>query len=110
MTFDEYRDVVLSTSGFPDQLCYLPTALCEEAGEAAGKFKKLARDHGVAIMAEVPEEAKEPILKELGDVLWYITAIANELGTDIADVANRNVEKVLGRVERGTLGGSGDDR
>ena len=53
---------------------------------------------------------KEEIRKELGDVLWYISQIANELKIPLDEVAEFNIEKLKDRMERGKLHGSGDNR
>ena len=53
----------------------------------------------------------EPLaVKELGDVLWYLTRSANELGYSLVDVAEINLIKLTSRKERGVLQGSGDER
>ena len=52
----------------------------------------------------------EGLKKELGDVLWYISALASDLGVTLEDVAADNVAKLRSRAERGVLGGSGDNR
>ena len=53
---------------------------------------------------------KDDLTKELGDVLWYLSAVANDLGIDLQSVAERNIKKLKSRQERGVLGGSGDNR
>jgi len=77
-----------------------------EAGEVQGKIKKIIRDNGGII---TPESIKE-IISELGDTLWYITSMCENLGITLADVAEANIEKLHDRRERGVLGGSGDYR
>ena len=59
--------------------------LGEEAGEVLGKIKKLIRDKNFS---------KSDIIKELGDCLFYITAIANYLGDDLQAVADANMAKL----------------
>ena len=76
--------------------------LVGEAGEVAEKVKKLLRDK--------TRFSPEDIIKELGDVVFYATALANYFGGDLAEVISTNVDKLDGREKRGTLGGSGDDR
>ena len=77
-----------------------------ECGEVQGKVKKIIRDCG----GEITEHAKQEIGKELGDVLWYIAATCRELGLNMDDVAQQNIDKLLSRQERGVLTGNGDNR
>ena len=80
--------------------------LVGESGEVAEKFKKLIRDkHGA-----LSNEDKKEIIKELGDILWYINAVAHLLGSNLEEVAQGNLDKVLSRKARGVQGGSGDNR
>jgi NTP pyrophosphatase (non-canonical NTP hydrolase) len=48
--------------------------------------------------------------KELGDVLWYVSQLASELGLELEQIAQGNLEKLLSRQRRGVLSGSGDER
>ena len=88
------------------QLMAQVLGLVGESGEVAEKFKKLIRDkQGI-----LSSEDKAEIIKELGDILWYINTVARLLGSDITEVAEKNLEKVLSRKERGVTTGSGDNR
>lgn len=80
--------------------------LVGESGEVAEKFKKLIRDK----QGKISEEDKQEILKELGDILWYINAVSNLLGSSLEEVAQKNLDKVLSRKARGQTQGSGDNR
>lgn len=80
--------------------------LVGESGEVAEKFKKLIRDKKGHISAE----DKADILKELGDILWYVNAVAHLLDSSLEEVAAHNIEKVLSRKQRGATTGSGDNR
>lgn len=113
MTIDEYQEIALSTLGdgqaFGDltpQLIDQVFGLVGESGEVAEKFKKLIRDH----KGRLTDEDKAEIIKELGDVLWYITTISHLLGSNLEDVARKNNEKLLSRKARGVIAGSGDNR
>ena len=77
-----------------------------EAGEVQGKIKKIIRDNGGFITSENVEEIK----KELGDVLWYVSSMCDNLGIKLEDVAEGNIKKLQDRRDRGTLHGSGDNR
>lgn len=106
---ENYQRLVLDTAIYPmkgSNITYPVLGLCGEAGEVAEKVKKVFRDDD----GTVRDEMREAIKKELGDVLWYITAICNELHLTLDEVIDTNREKILGRLERGTLRGSGDDR
>jgi NTP pyrophosphatase (non-canonical NTP hydrolase) len=67
-----------------------------EAGSVATEYKKLLRD-GPAHTA-----AKARIREELGDVLWYTSALATKLGLDLDDIARANLEKTRDRWLRTT--------
>jgi len=85
-----------------DRLTENTLGLCEEAGEVAGKIKKRIRDN--------TKVSPEAILAELGDVLFYTTALANYYDFNLAAVIEFNMTKLDGREARGTLKGSGDNR
>ncbi len=77
-----------------------------EAGELAGKVKKIFRDkHG-----EISETDREALKYELGDVLWYLAQIATELNLSLDDIAQANIEKLMSRLERNQIRGEGDYR
>jgi NTP pyrophosphatase (non-canonical NTP hydrolase) len=102
---------VTSRDGFMDRetamgVLYPVLKLAGEAGEVAEKLGKIIRDKG----GEISADDNHALRKELGDVLWYVTACANELGCDLEDIARVNLEKLESRVARGVLQGSGDDR
>jgi NTP pyrophosphatase (non-canonical NTP hydrolase) len=87
-------------------IVYPTMGLVNEAGEVAGKVKKIFRDHG----GEIGEEDRQALKKELGDVLWYLTQICTELDLTLQEVAEVNLEKLFSRLERGQIGGDGDER
>ena len=87
-------------------IVYPTLGLANEAGEVAGKIKKIFRDKGGVI-----EEADRQALKyELGDVLWYLTQICTELDLTLEEVAAANLEKLFSRQARGQIRGEGDER
>lgn len=96
-----YRDLEVVSN-----LTYPVLGMLNEAGEFAGKYKKIFRDKGGVI----DEETRQALRDELGDVLWYLTQICTNLGYSLDDLAIANLEKVLGRLERGTIHGNGDKR
>jgi NTP pyrophosphatase (non-canonical NTP hydrolase) len=102
MTFDEYQEFARSTAVYPEdcKVVYPTLGLCGEAGEVAEKIKKHMRD-GRSLVG---------VGLELGDVLWYISALADDLGVTLEEIAQSNVDKLQSRKERGKIGGSGDNR
>ncbi|HBB56690.1 TPA: hypothetical protein DEW47_03535 [Patescibacteria group bacterium] len=109
MNFKEYQEKSRKTALYPDNgsnFIYPTLGLAGEAGEVADKIKKVLRDKGGVIS----EETKKELEKELGDVLWYLSQIASELELSLENVAVKNIEKIYSRLERGKLGGSGDNR
>jgi len=109
MTADFYEMKAGQTAIFPEHkaLEYLALGLTSEAGEVAGKVKKLIRD-GADI--EDYELKKIAIASEVGDVLWYCAMLAKEVGVPLNDIMKENLKKLHGRKVRGTLHGSGDNR
>lgn len=85
---------------------YPALGLSEEAGEVAGKFAKAVRDCN----GKVDDTRKEEIVKELGDVLWFVSELCTSLGVSLSDVAQKNLDKLASRKERGVIHGSGDNR
>ena len=80
--------------------------LAGEAGETADKIKKVLRDKD----GMINEHDKLEIVKELGDVLWYVASIARYLNVSLEEVAQLNLEKLEGRRQRNLLRGEGDNR
>ncbi len=108
MTLIEYQNIIEQTKVYPENiaLLYCALGLCGEAGEVAEKIKKIYRDkEGI-----VSWEDKEAIKKEMGDCLWYITALSNELQITLEDIMETNYNKLIERRRTGTLHGSGDNR
>ncbi len=108
MEFAEYQRLSRRTAEYPRAawLAYPALGLAGEAGEVAEHAKKAIRDDG----GEVSEERRAAMAKELGDVLWYVSQLASELGLDLDELAQGNLEKLLSRQRRGVLSGSGDER
>ena len=108
MTFEEYQKEAQKTALYPEayRLVYPALGLAGEAGELANKVKKVLRHH----RRRLREEAREAILAERGDVLWYVAQVATDLGESLEAVAQANLAKLRSRKERGRLGGDGDDR
>lgn len=109
MNFEEYQKKSRKTAKYPEagnNFVYPTLGLAGEAGEVAEKIKKVIRDKG----GKIDDETRELIKKELGDVLWYVSQLATEIGLSLDDVANHNIEKLYSRLERGKINGEGDKR
>ena len=111
LTFAEYSAEAGTTRVYPGSgegmgLSYAVMGLAGEAGELANQAKKVLRDDG----GELTPERREKMAAELGDVLWYVAAVAHELGVDLEDAARHNLQKLRARADRGTLRGDGDVR
>ena len=87
-------------------IVYPTLGLANEAGEVAGKVKKIFRDK----RGQITEEDREALKQELGDVLWYLTQICTELDLTLEEVAAANIEKLFSRMDRNQIRGSGDSR
>jgi NTP pyrophosphatase (non-canonical NTP hydrolase) len=99
---NEYQREALSFRLPTADPSYAREGLAGEVGELLGYFAKCRRD-GVPY-------AVSHIKKELGDILWFVAAVAEDNCLSLASVAEGNIEKLSGRKDRGTLQGSGDNR
>ena len=100
----EYQEFTRTTAIYPKEkaLEYLALGLCSESGEVCAALKRQIRDGNL--------DLKKQILAELGDCLWYITRLADELDTDLEVVMDANEAKLKDRQARNVIKGSGDDR
>lgn len=109
MNFNEYQSKSRKTAGYPaigHPIIYPTLGLTNEAGEVAGKIKKVFRDKNGLIS----EETRDALKSELGDVLWYLAQIATELDLTLDEIAEYNIVKLYDRLERGKIKGDGDNR
>jgi len=109
MNFTDYQTKSSKTARYPaigHGVIYPTLGLTNEAGEVAGKIKKIFRDKGGVIGAA----EREALKSELGDVLWYLSQVCTELEISLDEVAEANIEKLYSRLARGKIGGEGDDR
>lgn len=106
MNFNEYQKLARSTAVYPrqDKIVYPTLGLCGEAGEVADKIKKTIRGDSTL------EQATDDIAMELGDVLWYVATLADDLGIELEDVAKWNVAKLQRRMKSNKIKGDGDHR
>lgn len=96
MNFEDYQSAASRTALYPrrlENLEYPTLGLAGEAGEVANIVKKIQRDLGGVLNEEFRGKLKD----ELGDVLWYISACADELGLSLSEIAEYNVDKLAKR-------------
>jgi NTP pyrophosphatase (non-canonical NTP hydrolase) len=108
MQLDDYQRTAQRTAIYDarHKVVYPALGLASEAGEVAGKVKKVLRDQGGAFG---PAQAAA-IKDELGDVLWYVAVLAADLGLSLDAIAADNLAKLESRMARGRIGGEGDVR
>jgi NTP pyrophosphatase (non-canonical NTP hydrolase) len=109
MEFSEYQTRSRKTARYPSighPVIYPSLGLVNEAGEVAGKIKKVFRDKG----GEINEETRSALKAELGDVLWYVSQVCSELNLSLDEVAEYNLTKLFDRLERNVILGDGDQR
>jgi len=128
---DYYQEIATKSAVYPGQgsalgLLYCALKLNGEAGELAEHVGKAMRDdalmfsvnahsgeHGpnnLCATGQLTPERYALIVKEVGDQLWYLSSICNELGIRLSDAAGGNLAKLCDRGERDVLQGSGDER
>lgn len=107
-SFNAYQQTAMLTKsyGAGQPIVYPALKLNGEAGEVAEKVGKVLRDNNGIFT----EEIKKAIIDELADVLWYITAIATDIGYNLDAVAKANLIKLERRRMNNTIKGSGDNR
>lgn len=120
MTFNEYQ---LQAHGFADytvpftkikdetvlrdlNYIYPAMGLAEESGEVLGKFAKAVRDEN----GYISPKRREEIVKELGDVTWFVSELCTLMNVSFEEVCKKNIEKLKSRKERGVIHGDGDNR
>ena len=109
MNLDTYQALARKTAIYPnmgDNLSYPALGLTGEAGEVAERVKKVIRDQ----QGKLTDKIRMDIALELGDVLWYVSALAAEIGYNLDDVGELNLQKLKSRKDRDKIHGDGDYR
>jgi len=108
LNLKDYQEWTMSTAVYPgagehkfNEALYLTLGLASEAGEVAGKIKKIIRGDTIDPMS---------LVSEMSDVLWYLTRLCDNVGISLEDLADVNFSKLNSRKEAGTIQGSGDAR
>lgn len=121
MQLNEYQTRALTTSkevqlslgaSVKTPWIYPALGLAGESGEVLDKVKKLVRDHSNRLThnGRIPDDLANPVMLELGDVLWYLSDLAHRLGFTLEEVAQANLNKLAARKKNNTLHGEGDYR
>jgi NTP pyrophosphatase (non-canonical NTP hydrolase) len=113
MNFNEYQVAAHSTASYPDKgdnMVYPALGLAGEAGETVDKIKKIYRNRNVTSGKQITADEHMALVREMGDVLWYIAALASELRVPLEHVAEINIAKLLDRQVRGVIKSEGDNR
>jgi len=109
LTFTSYQKMTQLTRNYPDTFppdVYLALGLAGEVGECTEHIKKIHRnDNGI-----LSAERKEKLKKEFGDALFYLAALAFEVGINLEEIANINQLKLLKRLKEKTIKSEGDNR
>ena len=109
MDFDNFQKEARKPAIYPNKdknFIYPTLGLVGESGEVAEKIKKILRDKN----GTFDYESKLALKKELGDVLWYLSNLCDELNFSLSDVARINLEKLNLRLTTNKISGSGDNR
>lgn len=106
MKFKQYQEEARKTAVYNATIVYPAFGLGSEVGEIQGKIKKVIRDKN----CKFDDKDIMTIALELGDILWYISNLASDMGLDLEYIAQLNLEKLKSRQERGKLQGEGDNR
>ena len=106
LSLNDYQKRAKKTAIYPQATAfpYLATGLASEAGEVAGLISKGIRGDHMGMVSHVD------LMKELGDVLWFVAQFATEMDIDLDEIAEKNLAKLEDRQKRGVIRGSGDDR
>lgn len=111
LTFRDYSARASATAIYPGKdellgLLYCGLGAASEAGEIAGKIKKMMRDE----FMQLTPERRVAIRQEVGGTLWYLSQVCKEIGCTLEEAAAENLDVLAGRQKRGTLHGDGDVR
>lgn len=94
MDMNEYQEAMLKTKKAKG-LHYTGIALAGEVGEVCNEIKKWDRDD----QQQMTELRHTKLCYELGDVLWYLTSLCDDLGVSLGQVAQWNIRKLQDRYQ-----------
>lgn len=102
--WDGYSKAVQETRDCPHELTYSALGMTGAVGKVCNRLKKYWKeriwpDPEHFSFSNMRKEDKEGIIKELGDMLWYINDLALGLGSSLYEVALTNIRKVRNRTQ-----------
>ena len=105
-SFFEYDEFVKSMKVYPEKhkIVYPTLGMMGEASECSEKVKKWLRGDNNGVLNKLE------LAKEIGDVLWYLSSLADDIGYSLSEIAEMNINKLNKRKENGTIKGAGDSR
>tara|TARA_R110000787_G_scaffold68539_1_gene153237 strand:+ start:199 stop:519 length:321 start_codon:yes stop_codon:yes gene_type:complete len=106
MNIQYYQEWTKTTAIYKMKRYYPALLLASEVGEVLGHIQKMHRDDDDI----VTPDRKDKLRLELGDVLWALCRLADDLDLDMGDVMMYNHAKLTARQAKGTISGSGDYR
>tara|TARA_R100000995_G_scaffold78704_2_gene49451 strand:- start:923 stop:1246 length:324 start_codon:yes stop_codon:yes gene_type:complete len=106
LDFNKYQIETRKTKIYSDDIIYPSLGLSGEVGELMNQIKKIYRDDN----GKISMVRKTDLKKEIGDVLWYLARVADDLDIDLTEAVEINLDKLSSRMDRGKIGGSGDNR
>ena len=123
MSLNQYQDRAMKTC-MPscENVSYMLLNLVGEIGEFASKVAKSIRKGEVAIGHGIDNDLvpllpfdewtdrQEEYLMEAGDILWQLAGLCYVMGWKLDDVAQKNLDKLASRKQRGVIDGDGDNR
>ena len=97
MTGSEYQSLAMRTCSIPvelakDRLMHAAFGVNSEAGEIAGILQKEYQGHPVD---------RNHLLKELGDLMWFVAEACTALDASLDDVMRMNIDKLKARFPEG---------
>lgn len=114
MDLNEYQNAARKTA-INQSLEHMSFGLLEEAGEVAGVLKRVWRGD-LDYMPEYDSDydmslyARDKLMAELGDVLWYVAMLADVIDVDLENLALMNIAKLQRRKAKDMIHGAGDER
>ena len=99
MNLKEYQDDFFPTTLQKDfSLLYYGVGLGGESGEVLNEIKKIYRKNKEE-EKPISKEDRQKLILEMGDVMWYMTAMAQKIDVSLEEVLEMNKDKLIKRNE-----------